>query len=138
MGKKFLLVLWFLLFCQFCHADNNVGQLQTRAFNNIKRAQIVVAHAKKLLEIKPDRQSAEICVDLYLEAAKLYGDAARLLKSVGPSYVSQEIVDEFLTAERNYLKVVDHLRRSLNEGEIISNKKDSIESILQELKEKSL
>lgn len=138
MFKRFLLVLWFMLFCQVCHADNNINQLQARAFSNIKKAQVVVAHAQKLMKVKPDRKSAEICTELYLEAAKLYGDAARLLKSAGPNYASQGIVDEFLTAERNYLKIAEHLRRSLNEGEIISSKKDSIKSILQELKERSL
>ena len=138
MLKKLFFVLGLSLICAVSVvAENNLGELQVKAFNNIQRAQKVVAYARKLMEVRPNRQSVRACENLYLEAAKLYGDAARLLKAVGPTYVSQSIVDEFARAERNYLDIVDKIRRSLNQGEIISTKKDTFESLLNELKELS-
>ncbi|MDD3374685.1 MAG: hypothetical protein PHY73_03050 [Candidatus Omnitrophica bacterium] len=138
MLNKFISFLGILFICAgVAFAENNLNELQIRAFNNIQRAQQVVAYAQKLMEVRPDRQSAEACVDLYLEAAKLYGDAARLLKVVGPPYVLQSVVDEFAKGEQNYLDIVDKIRRSLNQGEIVSPKKDTFESLLNELKELS-
>ena len=136
MFKKIIFILgFFLMFPGITVAENNLNELQVKAFDNIQRAKYVVAYAQKLIEVKPDRQSAQICVDLYLEVAKLYGNAARLLKAVGPPYVMQNIIDEFSTAERNYLNVVDKIRRSLNQGKLVSPKKDTFESLLKELKE---
>ncbi|MDP8263966.1 MAG: hypothetical protein P9M12_00610 [Candidatus Aceula lacicola] len=136
MFKKIVFILGFSLMCTASAvAENNLDELQLKAFSNIQKAQHAVAYAQDLMKVKPDRQSAQMCVNLYLEAAKLYGDAARLLKAVGPTYVSQDVVDEFARAERNYLNIVDTIRRSLNQGEIVSTKKDTFESLLNELKE---
>ncbi|HOD12582.1 MAG TPA: hypothetical protein PKO44_05775 [Candidatus Omnitrophota bacterium] len=117
--------------------DLSVDDLQAQAFANIKRAQQVVMYAQKIMEVAPTRQGAEQCVELYLEAAQLYGHASRLLKAIGPSYVPQEVVDEFAKGERSCLKVVEELRRVLNRGEVVGKEKDAFMAFLKMMKEMS-
>lgn len=133
-----ILVVSFLFFIStFLYAEQTVDRLQKQAFANIERATELVAYAQKLVEVAPTRDSAERCVELYLEAALLYGNAARFFKAMGPSYVSQDIVDQFSAGERNCLKAVDDIRRQLNKGQVVGTKKDTMESLLKQLKEMS-
>jgi len=118
-------------------ADLSVDELQTQAFANIKRAQQVIAYAQKIIEVAPTREGAQRCVELYIEAAQLYGHASRLLKAIGPTYVPQNIVDEFSKGERHCLKVVEELRRVLNKGEVVGKEKDAFMAFLKIMREMS-
>lgn len=118
-------------------AEQSVDALQSQAFANIARAKDVITYAQKLFESAPSRGSAEQCVELYLQAAHLYGNASRLLKAIGPVYVPQGVVDEFAHAELSCLRTVDELRRLLNKGEIVSANKENLWMLLKKIKEMS-
>jgi hypothetical protein len=137
MYKKILLICFFFIFTTMVHAEQSVDALQNQAFANIKRAKQVVAYAQRLIEVSSTRETAQRCVELYLEAAHLYGNAARLFRAMGPVYVPQEIVDEFAKAELSCLQTVDEIRRLLNKGEIVSTNKETMQSLLKKLKEMS-
>ncbi len=118
-------------------AQQSVDGLQGQALANIDRANQIITYVGKMMEVSPTRESAERCVDLFLEAALLYGNAARFFKAMGPNYVPQDVVDRFSTKERECLKVVDDMRRQLNKGQVVGNNKETIQSLMQKLQEMS-
>lgn len=132
----FVMVFWAVSTCGYA-AETSVDVLQAQAFANITRAQQVITYAQKIIETAPTREGAQHCVELYIEAAQLYGNAARLLKAVGPRYVPQKVVDEFAQGERNCLKVVEELRRVLNQGEVVGKEKDALMAFLKIMRELS-
>lgn len=115
----------------------SLKELEQKALSNILRAQQVTDHANRLMSAKPDRQSAEVFVDLYLQASRLYGDASRLLKAIGPGYVRQETVDQFAQAETECLRVIDEVQRLLNRGEVVAVPPQGFSEFLRRLKELS-
>ncbi len=136
MTTKIILSIFIcFVFLNNSFAEKSVEELKAQAFANIQRAQEVVTFAEKIIKMKPGREGAEKCVTLYLEAALLYGDASRLFKAMGPTYVPQDIIDNFAQGERNCLNTVDQIRRMLNKGEIVPTKKYTIQPVLKELKE---
>ncbi len=137
MIRKILLIPLIVFCISRVSAEQSVDDLKNQAFANITRARHIIAYAQKLIETSPSRQAAEHCVQLYLEAAQLYGNAARLLRAMGSNYVPQGIIDEFAKGEKNCLKIVDDIRRFLNRGEIVGTHKDTMQSLLKKLKETS-
>jgi len=119
------------------YAAQTVDDLQRQAYASITRGNEVVDYAQRLMEGSPTTENAARCVDLYLEAALLYGNAARFFKAMGPNYVPQDVVDQFSTAERECLKTVDEIRRQLNKGQIVGTKKETMQSLLKKLQEMS-
>lgn len=135
---RWLLIPLFFTISTLSHAaEPSVDELQAQAFANITRAQQVIAYAQKIIEASPTREGAQRCVELYIEAAQLYGHASRLLKAIGPRYVPQHVVDEFSQGERNCLKVVEEFRRLLNKGEVVGKEKDAWLAFLRIMREMS-
>jgi CHASE3 domain sensor protein len=140
MNKK--IVFLFLMCCLFsttlrAQTSLSLKELEQTALAYIVRAQQVVDHANRLMSAKPDRQSAEMFVDLYLQASRLYGDASRLLKAIGPGYVRQDTVDQFAQAETECLLVIDEVQRLLNRGELVAVPPEGFSELLRKIKELS-
>ena len=134
--SQILIIFSTILFFAFlAWAQRSPSELQQQAMQNIVRAEKITAYANALMEAKPDRQIAEVFLTLYLEAAQLYGDAARLLKALGSGYVRQEIIDQFAQAEHNCLQNVDEVRRMLNQGEITRVPSHDMKYLMQQLEE---
>ncbi len=139
--KKLIVVLFLGLSLVSINvsAQTNLSlkELEQKALSCILRAQQVTDHANKLMTAKPDRHSAEIFVDLYLQASRLYGDASRLLKAIGPGYVRQDTVDQFAQAETECLRVIDEVQRLLNRGELVTVPPQGFSELLRKIKELS-
>lgn len=136
-GKIFLVCLLMVYTPRYLYAqhDRSLQALEQRAFSYIVKAQQSITYANALIQLKPDRESAEIFADLYLQAAQLFGDASRLLKAIGPFYVHQNIVDQFAEAERNCLNIVGETRRLINQGEIIRTSDNQVRELMKKIEE---
>ncbi|MDP8265365.1 MAG: hypothetical protein P9M07_00285 [Candidatus Aceula meridiana] len=138
MSKKILIVF---LICTifspsaFAQYGRSPKVLETRAFTYVQRADQLLSYAHKIMELRPDKESAEIFVELYLQASRLYGDAARLLRAIGPFYIQQSVIDKFAKAELDCLKTVDEARRMVNKGEIVKVSDWEIKKLLNEIRE---
>jgi len=119
----------------FAQYERSPKVLEQRALGYIQRADQLVVYAHKLMELRPNKENAEVFVELYLQASRLYGDAARLLKAIGPFYVQQFIIDKFAKAEMDCLKTVDEVRRMINKGEIVKVSDWEIKRLLNEIRE---
>lgn len=139
---KFSLLIFLIFFLIFfmpgilvAQQERSVKELEQIAFSYIVKAQQATTYANALIRLRPDRESAHIFVDLYLQAAQLFGDASRLLKTIGPYYVDQDIVDKFSEAELNCLNIAGEARRVINQGEIVRTSDRQIQKLIKKIEE---